>query len=227
MKIEIIKSVEEAHIAKGLAVVIDVFRAFSTEAYIFANGAGKIIPVRDLDEAHRLKKENPDFILLGERGGLKVEGFDYGNSPTEILNVDFSGKTIIHTTSNGTKGIINAINADTILAGSFLTASSIIKFIQQNNIENVFLVSTSHDVENHNEDILCAHYIRDVLEGKEISESEIKDIAAKTNAYSELFDELDVPKTDFELCLDINKFDFVIKTVKENGRIYLVKEVIK
>ena len=94
MKIEIIKSLKDADKATGLAVVIDVFRAFTTEAYIFANGASKIIPVLDLDEAYKLKKENPEYILVGERGGIKPEGFDYGNSPTEILNVDFTGKTI-------------------------------------------------------------------------------------------------------------------------------------
>src|SRR5215204_2119164 len=104
MQIEIIKSLKDADKATGLAIVIDVFRAFTTEAYIFANGASKIIPVLDLEEAYKLKKENPEYLLVGERKGIKPEGFDFGNDPSEVVNVDFTGKTIIHTTSNGTKG---------------------------------------------------------------------------------------------------------------------------
>lgn len=65
MHIEVIRSLEDADKATGLTVVIDVFRAFSTEAYIFANGASKIIPVLGLEEAHKLKKENPDYVLIG------------------------------------------------------------------------------------------------------------------------------------------------------------------
>lgn len=106
MNISIIRSVEDAREARGLAVVIDVFRAFTTQAYFFDRGAERIIPVLTLDEAHTLKAEHPDYVLAGERGGLKPEGFDLGNSPTEALEIDLSGKTVIHTTSNGTRGLI-------------------------------------------------------------------------------------------------------------------------
>ena len=140
MQIEIIKSLKDADKATGLAVVIDVFRAFTTEAYIFANGASKIIPVLDLEESHKLKKENPSYLLVGERGGLKPEGFDFGNGPSEVVDVDFTGKTIIHTTSNGTKGLINASNAEAILTGSFVVADSIVKYIKSYNFKNISLI---------------------------------------------------------------------------------------
>jgi 2-phosphosulfolactate phosphatase len=64
MQINIIKSVEDAIQAKGLTVIIDVFRAFSVEAYLFHNGAKYIIPVQTLEEAYKLKKEHPDYILI-------------------------------------------------------------------------------------------------------------------------------------------------------------------
>jgi len=168
MNIEIIRSVEEADKATGLAVVIDVFRAFSVEAYIFANGASKIIPVLNLEEAYLLKRENPDYILIGEREGVKPEGFDFGNSPTEILDINFSGKTIVHTTSNGTKGLMNTTNADTVLTGSFLIVNSIIKYIKQNNFQNVYLISTAPVPEEDSEDIILAFYIRDILKSNNI-----------------------------------------------------------
>ena len=92
MKIEILHMVEGAKKARGIAVVIDVLRAFSVEAYIMSGGAEKIFPVADVDEARKLKEENPDFLLVGERNGYKLEGFDFGNSPTAASNFDFKGR---------------------------------------------------------------------------------------------------------------------------------------
>ncbi|MBP9711561.1 MAG: 2-phosphosulfolactate phosphatase [Candidatus Pacebacteria bacterium] len=226
MQIQIIRSLEDAHKAIGLAVIIDVYRAFTTEAYIFANGAEKIIPVLDLEEAHKLKKENPEYVLVGERKGVKPEGFDFGNGPTEVLDVDFRGKTIVHSTMNGTKGLINAINAEVVLTGSFVVADSIIKYIKKNNIQNISLVSTAPHPEADNEDILLAYYIRDVLEGKEVNELDIKEKLATTSVAAFLLNEAGVPQSDIDLCLDFHRFDFVIKKVVENDLIYLVRENI-
>ncbi len=226
MVIQIMKSLTDADKATGLAVVIDVFRAFTTEAYIFANGASKIIPIESLEGAYELKKEYPDYILVGERHGLKPDGFDFGNSPTEILNIDFSGKTVIHTTSNGTKGLANATNASTVLAGSFVVADSIIKYIKNNNFQDVSLVSTAPVTENDNEDILLAYYIRDVLNGSRVNELDIKNKLTKTSVYSFLLKEAGVPQTDIDLCLDFHRFDFVIKKAVENNQIYLKKEEV-
>lgn len=226
MKIEIIRSLEDADKATGLAIVIDVFRAFTTEAYIFANGAEKIIPVLDLEEAHKLKKENPEYLLVGKRGGIKPEGFDYGNGPSEVINVDFTGKTIIHTTSNGTKGLISASNAETVLVGSFVVADSIIKHIKKNNIQNVSLISTAPDTENDNEDILLAYYIRDVLNGNKVNETDIKNKLTTTTVHQFLLNEAGVPQEDIDLCLDFHRFNFIIKKVEDKGQFFLIKETV-
>ena len=106
-----IKIVNNAKLATGLAVVIDVFRAFTVEPYLINNGAKKLIPVGDVQISYDYKKKDNNFILVGERNGIMLPGFDYGNSPSQIENINFSGKTIIHTTSCGTQGIINSVNA--------------------------------------------------------------------------------------------------------------------
>jgi len=223
MQINIFKSVKEASKAKGITVVIDVFRAFSTEVYAFANGCKYIVPVNNLEDAYKLKSENPDYLLIGERGGLKPEGFDFGNSPTEIMNVDFTGKVLVHTTSNGTKGLVNAINADLVLTGSFVNANAIIKYIQKENPNEVSLISTSSDEDNDNEDVMLAYYIQDCLNGKTPDENNIKEMLTKTMAYKILFTEVGVPASDFEYCLDFNRFDFVIKQEKLDGINVLIK----
>src|SRR5512136_3027449 len=100
MDIRILQLIDGARQARGLAVIIDVFRAFSTACYIFNNGAETIIPVSETSEAFRMKKDNPEFILVGEEFEKIIPGFDYGNSPSHILNTDFTARTIVHRTSS-------------------------------------------------------------------------------------------------------------------------------
>jgi len=217
MNITIHPSVEDAVNAQWITVVIDVFRAFSTEMYVFNNWAETIIPVQTLEEAYSLKKQNPEYILMWERGGVMPEWFDYGNSPTEIQHVDFSWKTVIHTTSNWTKGLLNSVNATDVLTGSFLNVNAIVEYIKNSGEQRVSLVSTSHMIhEQGNEDMLCAYYIRDLLNKKEIHKDELASMMKKTSVYALLFDEVDVPATDFDLCIDVDAFDFVIKQETEN-----------
>ena len=80
MEIQILQLKEGAKKAKGLTVIIDVFRAFTTEAWLLRQGAEKVIPVGDSALAYKLKEENPDMILAGERHGKILPGFDTGNA---------------------------------------------------------------------------------------------------------------------------------------------------
>jgi 2-phosphosulfolactate phosphatase len=224
MKINIIKSVNDAHLATWLAIVIDVFRAFSTQVYVFANGAEAIIPALTLEEAYQLKSEHPHYLLMWERWWLKPEWFDYGNSPSEIIWVDFTERTIIHTTSNGTKWMMQAVNADQIMTGSFINAAAIINYILKNKIKEISLISTSPEEESENEDVLLAYYIKDTLENRNINEEETIQKARSTPAHAFLLDEAWVPPRDIDLCLDYNRFNFVIKSIKQNDRITLIRQ---
>ena len=94
MKIKIINSYKNSHEAQGFTIVVDVLRAFTTCCFVFKNGAKTIIPVPDTDTAYRMIKDNPHFISIGERKGLKLPGFNFGNSPAEIENIDLKDKLI-------------------------------------------------------------------------------------------------------------------------------------
>ena len=101
---------------------IDVGAASRRGVYV-ANCPGQnAIAVAELAKAYALKKANPAWILMGERDGRPPAGFDYGNSPANIEQVDFSHKTIVQTTSAGTQGLVNAVHADEIITGSFVNA---------------------------------------------------------------------------------------------------------
>ena len=87
-------------------------------------GAAGIIATAGVDDAFQLKSKYTNSVLVGERDEKKIPGFDFGNSPTEIIQADLHGKTVIHTTTAGTQGLINATRADLVLTGSFVNAAS-------------------------------------------------------------------------------------------------------
>ena len=94
MKIEILEFVEGAQKGKGLTVIIDVFRAFSVACYAYDAGAARIIATGEVKDAFELKKKYRNSVLVGERDEKKIEGFDFGNSPTEIIKADLNGETV-------------------------------------------------------------------------------------------------------------------------------------
>ncbi len=218
MNIRIIHSAENAHETTGLTVVIDVFRAFSVEAYMIYQNAQKIIPVGDKDIAYAFKKENKDTVLIGERNGVKLPDFDYGNSPSQIEGIDFSGKTIVHTTSAGTQGLVKSINADEIITGSLVNAKAIVEYITKNKYEEISLLCTNRLKDYEDEDTLCAEYIKALLERREINLKE-KIEKLKETGGAKFFDKKmnDVfPQKDFELCTMANRFNFVLKYIRHN-----------
>ena len=196
-----IKIVNDAEQATGLAVIIDVFRAFTVEPYLINNGAKKLIPVGDMQIAYNYKKKDNNFILIGERNGIILPGFDYGNSPSQIENIDFSGKTIIHTTSCGTQGIVKAINAKKIITGSLVNAKAIARYITKNKINEISLVALCRTGKlPADEDILCAKYIKSLVEDKPLNNMKEEIEKLKINTGSKFFDKLkqkDFPEGGF------------------------------
>ncbi len=215
MEIRISEFTEGARKAEGLTVIIDVFRAFSVACYAFDSGIRRLIDVKEADDAFRLRSQlNNDTILVGERDEKIIPGFDAGNSPTELLLMDIMGKTMIHTTTAGTNGILNASGASEIISGSLVNASAVARYIKKVNPDVVSLVAMGYRAERSTEeDILCARYIHDLINGfKPDIREEIK--ALRHSSGSRFFDAGNIkhsPPSDFFLCTDINRFDFILK----------------
>ncbi len=228
MKIQILKFLRGAEEATGLTVIIDVFRAFSTSCYIYNNGAEKIIPVGDLKLAYKLKRENPHFLLFGERGGKKPEGFDFGNSPSQIEGLNFNGETVIQTTSAGTKGLLGAKNADEIIAGSFVNAGAVVKYIKSKNPELVSLVAMGVSGRRRApEDLLCAEYIENTLTDRP---NNFEEITRRLRVIPELQKFFDpekywFPERDFKLCLNLNRFNFVLRVEPYEEPLVFLKRI--
>ena len=219
IKISTYHLIEGAKKATGLTVIIDVFRAFSLECYLYIMGVSLIRPVGTIEEAFDFKKVNPDYLLIGERKGKKCEGFDYGNSPSETAKYDLRGKTVIHTTSAGTQGIVNAKGADEIITGSLVNARAIARYIAQKQPAEVSLVCMGNGgIAPAKEDELCAEYIASILRGEELPDMDRRVKQLQYDGGEHFFDSnnQDVfPEPDFWMCIKYNKFDFVLKIEKD------------
>lgn len=218
-KVNILHLIEGAKQAEGLTVIIDVFRAFSLECYLYDMGVKVIRPVGSIEDAFRLHSEIENSVLIGERQGKKCDGFDYGNSPSAISKEHIRGKTIIHTTSAGTQGIVNAKNASEIITGSLVNAKAVAKYILEKKPKVVSLVCMGNGgVRPAAEDELCAEYIKSMVEGNELSDIEQRIAELQYRGGEHFFDKerQDVfPEADFWMCVKYNQFPFVIKVEKD------------
>jgi len=166
MNVEILEFTEGAKKATGVAVIIDVFRAFTTACYIYDSGAERLIATSTPEKAYDLRKSYRHSRLAGERNEKKIEGFDFGNSPTEIMKSDLQGITVIQTTTAGTNGLINAEKADILITGSLVNAGAVVKFIRALDPPHVSLVAMGYRATSSAaEDLLCAEMIKAGLAG--------------------------------------------------------------
>lgn len=155
MQIEKLHTPEE--VVVECAIIIDVLRAFTTAAFAFASGAEMIIPVATQETAFELKKLNPNYLLMGEREGHPIPGFDFGNSPSEILKQNLTGKALVQRTSAGTQGIARSSKSKKILVSSFVVAEATLKRILKLNPSKVSFVITGRN--NGDEDLALADYL--------------------------------------------------------------------
>ncbi len=110
---------------RDVIVIIDVLRCCSTIITALANTACEVIPKMTVKEACDLHQKNPELILAGERGGIKPKGFDLGNSPLDFSYQRVNGKSIVLTTTSGSKAIISSRNAEHVFIGALLNAKAV------------------------------------------------------------------------------------------------------
>ena len=219
MDIKILHLTEGARQAEGLAVIIDVFRAFSLECCLADMGAREIRPVGAIEEALAWRERDPECVLIGERHGRKLEGFDFGNSPSTVPPEAIRGRRIIHTTSAGTQGVTGAAGAEEILTGSFLNAAAIAEYIRKRTPEKVSLVCMGREgLEEAEEDELCAVYLRSLLEGQPMGDIDERLKGLRQGGGKHFFDPENqevYPEKDFWMCIDRDRFDFVLSVQKD------------
>ncbi len=222
---------EGAKEAAGVAVIIDVFRAFSCEPLFFHFGAKKIILEADPAKAIAIKRRHPEFILAGEVNEVPIECADLGNSPSEMVLKGedyFKGKIIVHRTTAGVTGAIAALKrADEVLPGSFLMARAIARYIKGKNPDLVTLVTMGERAEKRApEDEACADYLEHLLIDRPYdSIKALKEILFQPTAQKFIFSKKEyLPREDPIFCLQRDLFDFVLTIKMEDQYTVVLKK---
>jgi len=221
-KIDVCLSPELIHlfdIKEKVVVIIDILRATSTICSILNNGAKEVIPVPDLEKAKKYLRKG--YIVGAERGGKTIDGFSYGNSPFDYPSEVVKDKSIVLTTSNGTKALHLSKDADQILIGSFLNLNEIVNKIKTIN-KDCLLFCAGWKGHFSLEDSCCAgalvHYLSEHFELCSDSGIVTKDlylqykndlmVMIKKSAHFKRLNHFGVNK-DFDLCITQNLFNQV------------------
>lgn len=145
-----------------IAIVIDVLRATTTIVEALSNGARSVIPVVSVDSARMIAHDRSGSLLCGERGGVKPDGFMLGNSPFEYTRDRVEGVDCVLSTTNGTRALQMAQEAELVLIGSITNLDALSVYVQSQKLD-VVLVCSGTDRMVSLEDCLCAGLIVDRL----------------------------------------------------------------
>ncbi|MBX2997875.1 MAG: 2-phosphosulfolactate phosphatase [Caldilineaceae bacterium] len=219
-------SLDDCAEATGTVVVIDVLRAFSCTAFAFGAGVNSVWLVGEVEQAFALGAQMPDALLMGEVGSKRVEGFDFGNSPAELVGLDLRGRRMIQRTSNGTQGMVRCQRAQTILAGSFCCARSTVDFIRRQNPSTLSFVITGYGPDGRgDEDVALAEYMAALLRG-ESPDPEPYLGRVRNSVIGRRFPDPnwpDFPPADLPCCTDLDRFDFAMPVERRDDLLVMTR----
>lgn len=202
-------------------VVIDVFRATSAICAAFESGIDSLIPVATLEEAIKFKQEG--FLVGAERNAEVVEGFDFGNSPLTFKDGRFKNKSLVLTTTNGTRAVEMAKPASKVIIGAFTNFTAVCNYIEKEDRDVLLLCAGWKDRFNL-EDTLFAGAVAQRLSKNErftdLSDSSIASIQMYDSAKDDLYGFLGESshrkrlsrlnmEEDIIYCLSLDKSDIV------------------
>ncbi len=212
--------VEGAREARGAAVVIDVFRAFTTAAVALSRGAREVLITGSPQDALDLRDRGIADLCMGEVQGVRPDGFDFGNSPHELSLADVVGKTLAHSTMAGTVGVTEAREADEIYLGSLVIAEATAKRILAANPARVSIVAMGNGgLFRTDEDEQCALYLRNLLEGRRPDPEAVRSLVLAGGESGKFGDPCKPHylRQDLDLALRINSVPFAIRVHREDG----------
>ncbi len=230
MEVTLHSLIEGVHCARGLVVVVDVYRAFTCTPLLYAMGIVEDILVSTPEEAFRLRDQDPDLLLVGEVEGKPIQGFDLGNSPSQILRLGssfFEGKRVVQRTSSGVQGALAALEvADEVLVGSYTLARATARYILSRRPPRVSIVAMGWSLRIiAPEDEWCARYIAHLLGASPYDHHQaLREILFHGTTQKFLRGQRSYfPPEDPVLCLQRDIFDFALGVRREENRVKVFK----
>jgi len=214
--------VDGARSAVGVVVVIDVLRAFTVSAYALAGGARECLLVTTVDEARALAAATPGAIISAEVDTLPVAGISISNSPTQIVEADVQGHSVVQRTSAGTQAIRAVAGAEAMYAASLVVARATAQACLLKKPQTVTLVASGDFPEDH----ACARYIEALMHGDDEDVSRL----LKSLIDSERFQKFargdwpGFPANDLDLALGTDRFDFAMPATSDERWVRVTAE---
>lgn len=209
---------------KKVVVVVDILRATTSICVAFKTGVKKIIPVSTPEECIKFREQN--FLCAAERNALKVEGFDFGNSPFEFLNLEIKNRNIAFTTTNGTKAInlSQQFGASQIVIGSFLNLNFLCDWLMQQQKDIVLLCAGWKDKINLEDTLFAGAVIKNIKQHFEmncdsglmaeslflLSENDLENVV-RQSSHAKRFQKLHSKTDDVKFCLQMNTINLIPK----------------
>lgn len=217
MVVNVVECLFGAPRAQGIAVMVDVFQAYTVACYALENGASAVLAADSLERARELC-HGDDTVFIGEENGRIVRDADCANYPSAVEAADISGKTVVMATDAGTKALFVSPNADEILLCGFVNAQATVDYIQNKEPEMVTMVAVGTDGDiRAQEDMMCAMFVKNELEEYPNSHETLLTFLAGVDSSEKFFDEsrTDAPQEDYDLCMELDRFDFAVRGVKQ------------
>ena len=211
--------------ASDTVVVIDTLRSFTTAAVALAIGARAVYPVEGIAGAISLLGDLPGAVSIGAiGGGDPVEGFDFGNSPSQLQRADLRGKDVVMTTAAGVRGLQRFQRARRLYAASLVCARATAEAIRAEGADEVCFVITGEWVDRDgDEDVACADYIEALLTGGTCDparfEQRVRDSDFGRRFTAGTWPNL--PLADLELAAQADYFDFAMPVGRESERLVI------
>lgn len=210
--------------AEGVAVVIDVLRAFTTAAVAFDRGAREIVLTDSVTGALELRERIGDCLTLGEVDGARPDGFDLSNSPAELAAADVAGRTLVQRTTAGTAGAVAVGEADAVVAASFVCAAATVRWLRARApVEITFVITGAHGDLDGDEDRACADYLAACLAGRSPDPRPFLDRVARSDAGRRFRVDgpAQYPPEDLELATELDRYDVAMPVIRESGLVLL------
>ncbi|MDL4843012.1 2-phosphosulfolactate phosphatase [Aquibacillus rhizosphaerae] len=209
-------------------IVIDVIRAFTVAHFAFLQGANRIFLAESVEQALKMKRDNPALVLAGEVAGLPIEGFDLENSPTKLQNQDLIGETLVLKTTNGVRATLNCLSSNHVFVTGFSNAKRTALYVKERIAEeklDAVNVIASHP--SGDDDLACAEYIKSIIDGSNSISTEEVINRIKQSHVADKFFNVENPifkQEDIFYCTKELDGSFIMK-VKKNKRIPMIERV--
>lgn len=218
VEIRIDSLLDGARRATGTVVIVDVLRAFTTAAVALQRGAEKIVLVAEVGEALELRRRGLGTWCMGEVGGMRPPGFDFGNSPFELSRAEVRGMTLIQSTRAGTVGVAAARNAERLYGAALVNARATAAVLRHAAPAVVTIVAMgSAGRRRTDEDELCALYLRNLCEGRQPDTDAMRRLVMASGEAQKFGDPArpHFHAADLSIALEVDSIDLAISIVRE------------